>query len=195
MQGAEDTGLKVDRAYVAHETWADPDAASEDGTGLGSVETSDSEVTEVDVSGITHPDYPRNVVINPSDLGTVADIAACNITITGTDIDDQVITEDIAVVADQAHDTLSSGVKAFKTITGISIPTQDGADAEFLFGYGDVLGFKHKLAMNIVLCAFLDKSLEGTAPTVTVSTTVLSENTVDLNSALDTNQVDVFYVV
>lgn len=187
-------GDAEDQSYIMHQVWDDPAAADEDSTGLGSQETSETEVTTV-TSGITQPDYPRNVEINPSDQGTVTDGAACNHTITGTDVNDEVITEEIALAADQVHDTVSSGTKAFKTITSISIPIQDGADAEYLYGYGDVLGLKVKRDVLPCIAAFLNETLEGTAPTITGSATELASNTIDLSTALDGNQVDAFLVV
>lgn len=189
------TGTTYDECHIAQVQWADPAAADEDGTELGSVETSATAVTAVDVSSITQPDYPRNVVINPSDLGTVTDGAAGNITITGTDIAGNVITEEIAVLANQAHDTVSAGASAFATITAISIPIQDGPDAEYYFGYGNVLGLPYARETLPVISAYLDKTLEATAPTVTASAAHLEQNTVELDSALDGNQVDVYLVV
>jgi hypothetical protein len=187
------TGLVQDRGFIAHLTFADPAAAAEDGVVAGGpVATSDSEVTTV-TTGITNPDYPRNVVINPD--GTTADVAAGNITVVGTNIADEAISEDIAVVENQAHDTLSAGALAFKTITSISIPIQDGAGATFHIGTGDKLGMPYMLAANTVLVAALNGVREGTAPTVDGDDDEVEKNTVDLNSALDGNQVDVWLIV
>jgi hypothetical protein len=186
-------GDNPDRAFIAHVVWDDPAAAAEDASGLGNVATSAGAATNVDVSGITQPDVPRNVVINPD--GTTADVAAGNITVQGTDIEGNEISEDIAVVANQAHDTVSTGSKAFKTITAITIPAQDGAAATFLFGYGDKLGLPFKRATLPCIAAYLNETLEATAPTIAADADNIEGNTIDLNSALDGNQVDAYLVV
>lgn len=186
-------GENPDLAFISHLTWEGPLAAGEDSTGLGQVVTSAAAVTAVDVSAIVQPDVARNVVINPT--GTVADIAAGNITVTGMDIAGNVISEDIAVVADQAHDTLSPGSKAFASITAISIPIQDGAAAKFFFGYGDKLGLPYKRDVIPVIAAYLDKVKEGTAPAIAVSALNLESNTINLDSALNGDQVDVYLIV
>lgn len=182
--------LRVARVHIDT-----PIAADEDGSELGEVASASDEVTAVDVSSITQPDVPRNVVINPCDLGTVADIAAGDITVTGTDVAGNVVSEAIAVVENQAHDTTSDGAVAFATITGISIPAQDGADASFYFGYGDVLGLPFARKHVAVIAAYLDDTLEATAPTVVSNATDVSKNTVELDSSLDGNDVDVVVAV
>lgn len=188
-------GTNYDECHIAHVQWDDPAAPDEDGTGLGSVATSNTAATSVDVSSITQPDVARNVEINPSDLGTVGDIAAGNITITGTNIAGDVVSEDIAVVADQAHDTKSVGDVAFATITAISIPQQEGADAEFYIGYGKKLGLPYARETLPVIATYHDTTLEATAATVAADADNLEKNTVALDTALDGSQVDVYLVV
>jgi hypothetical protein len=70
----------------------------------------------------------------------------------------------------------------------------DGTGATISIGWGDKLGLPLKLSHNTVLFAFLNNTLEGTAPTVTVSSSVLSSNTIDLNSALNGTKVDVYLI-
>lgn len=62
-------------------------------------------------------------------------------------------------------------------------------------GTGEKLGLPYKLAHNTVLATYKDNTLEGTAPTVTVSATAIESNTVDLNSALNSKVVDVYLMV
>lgn len=62
-------------------------------------------------------------------------------------------------------------------------------------GFNDKLGIPYTLAHNTVLTAYHNNVLEATAATVTVSTTALESNTVDLNTALDGNVVDVYIMV
>ena len=75
-----------------------------------------------------------------------------------------------------------------------SISAHDGTGATTSIGSADKLGLGHRLARNTVLAAFLDGTLEGTAPTVAVSATAIESNTVDLDSATDGTEVFVdFY--
>ena len=62
-------------------------------------------------------------------------------------------------------------------------------------GFNEVLGLPYKLSHNTVISTFKDNTLEGTAPTVTVSAMALEGNTIDLNSALNTKAVDVYLIV
>jgi hypothetical protein len=62
-------------------------------------------------------------------------------------------------------------------------------------GWSDVLGLPYKLPHNTVLKAYHDNALEGTAPTVTTSSTAIEGNTVDLDTALNGKVVDVYLIV
>lgn len=62
-------------------------------------------------------------------------------------------------------------------------------------GTTDVLGLPYKLAHNTVLEAYLNNAKEAVAPTVTVSTSAVESNTVDLATALNGNAVDVYLIV
>lgn len=136
------------------------------------------------------PDVCRNITATAG--GTAADIGAIQVTITGTDMRDDVITEDLPAFTVNTAGTVQS-TKAFKTVTAVSIPAHDGTGATTSIGVGDKLGLPYKNDRNTVLAAFLNGTKEGTAPTVTSSASVLASNTVDLNSALDGNEVVIDY--
>lgn len=180
----------LEGATVVQQQWLSAAAAAEDGilstviTGTTAAQTLTTEVFET-------PDFPRNVVLNPD--GNTSDCAAGSFVVTGTNIFDEAITETITVTTNQAHDTLSAGAKAFKTLTQITVPAMDGAGVTFHLGTGDALGLNRMLGMNTVRMAALANVTEGTAPTVTVNSTAVDGNTIDLNSALDGNTVDAFY--
>ena len=113
--------------------------------------------------------------------------------IVGTDIDDQVLTETLTPLIGSTV----AGTKAFKTVTsvtGVGWVTGGTAD-NITVGFGELIGLPDKLENNTVLFALFNAVREGTAPTVTFSSTVLSLNTVDLNSALDGSVVAVYYLV
>ena len=145
-----------------------------------------SAVTTV-TTAITSPPYPRNLIITPG--GTTGDVAACNITVTGTNIADELITEDFAFLANATGAT--TGTKAFKTVTGISIPQQDGAGATFTVGFGELLGLPIMLAEKTLVFA-LDDGFIMTAPALTVDADEIEKNIIDINGSLDGSVYDIF---
>jgi hypothetical protein len=100
-----------------------------------------SVVTTVTTS-ITNPTVTRNLTVTSA--GTAGDIATGDVTITGTNTEGKVITETFTFAADTA--ATITGSKAFKTVTSIAIPVQDGAGATFAVGTGAKLGIHHRLA-------------------------------------------------
>lgn len=102
---------------------------------------SSSAVTTVTTS-ITNPTVTRNLTVTGG--GTATDIATGDVTITGTNTEGKVITETFTFAADTA--ATITGNKAFKTVTSIAIPQQDGAGATFAVGTGAKLGIHHRLA-------------------------------------------------
>jgi hypothetical protein len=139
-------------------------------------------------TAITNPDVPRTLSVTGVAAGDPAAGGAGAVLITGTDIADEVITETITAVAGQTV----AGTKAFKTVASILFPIGTGTIS---VSVTDVLGLPACLPFNTVLYAYLNEAREGTAPTVTVSSTVVALNTVDLNSALDGSAVDVVFLV
>lgn len=91
---------------------------------------------------ITQPDVPRALTVTTA--GTAADIKAVNVTITGTNVEGKVITEDFLTTVDTA--TTVTGVKAFKTVTSVSVPAQDGNGATYAVGTSAKLGLNHRLS-------------------------------------------------
>ena len=136
---------------------------------------------QVITTGINQPEVPRNITATAG--GTAGDIKAIQVIVAGTNAEDQAITETLPVFTVNTPGTVS-GLKAFKTVTSITIPAHDGTGATTAIGFGDVLGIGHRLARNTVVSAYLDNALEGTAPTVVVSASAIESNTADLNSAL-----------
>ena len=139
---------------------------------------------------LAQPPFPRSITILPG--GTTADVKAGNITVAGTNINDEAITEDVAILADAA--TAVETTKAFKTVTSISFIAQDGAAATYDVGFGDKLQFPFMSATNIVLDAYLDGVREATFPTVTLDADEIEKNTIDLSSALNGKVVRVLVV-
>lgn len=186
----------------------EPPAAVNDGTGtrivsksLGSpaagsttavhAAVTDNGSGQTITSAITNPAVPRNITATAG--GTATDIKAIQVTINGTDANGATITEALPAFTVDTAGTVT-GSKAFATVTSIVIPAHDGIGATTAIGTGEKLGLGVHLARNTVIAAYLNGTKEGTAPTVAVSASALSSNTVDLNSSLDGSEVVVdFY--
>jgi len=112
--------------------------------------------------------------------------------ITGTDLDDQVLTDTII----PATDATVQGTRAFKTVVsavGAGWSTNGGAD-QITIGFGDLIGLPDLCVNNTVLFAVFN-AVREVAVAVTFSTTVLGLNTVDLTSATDGSAVQIYYLV
>jgi hypothetical protein len=122
---------------------------------------------------LAQPDVPRNII------GTMNTSTSGSLKLTGTDISGAAITENLTWVAETGA---KASTKAFKTVTRVD-GTCTTNTAQFIVGVGDLLGLNTKFATNPVIFCALGGTREATAPTVTVSSTVLSQNTIDTNSA------------
>lgn len=163
-------------------------------TGEAAVVSFSGGTTAVDVitTGITQPSVPRNITATTD--GTAGDIKPVQVTITGTNYDDEVITEDLPVFTENNKTTVA-GAKAFKSITSISIPAHDGTGATTAIGFGEVLGLPYLLPYNTVLSTFFDNAVASGAPTVTTSLTAIESNTLDMHNALNSKVVDAYIIV
>jgi hypothetical protein len=152
--------------------------------------TSASVVTTV--TSFTHqPDFPRNIVITPG--GTTADVPAGDIIVNGTNMRGEAISETFTLTANQT--AASTGSKAFKTITSVVFPIQDGAAATYDLGLGAKLGLDRKLTEASVIDAYVNGVREATFPTVAISATALESNTITTNTAPnDTRDFSVFFI-
>lgn len=183
-----ESGLTESRSFVAHylatpaqgTTTAVHAAVTDDGT------------EQTITTAITNPSPARCVTATAG--GTAGDIKAIQVTVVGTDAAGNALTETLPVFTVDTAGTVQ-GSKAFKTVTSITIPAHDGTGATTAIGVNDKLGLHHKLSRNTVLAAYLDDILETTAATVVTNSTVLAGNTVDINSALDGSDIDVYYLV
>ena len=181
--------VSVDHAFLAHFQIPALSATVAAPAGVHAANATSSTVVTTITTAITNPSVPRNITATAG--GTAASIAAVQVTINGTNYADEAISEVLPVfTVDTAG--LVTGSKAFKTVTSIVIPIMDGAGATVAIGFGEKLGLPFKLAHNTVLKTFFDNTVEATAPTVTVSPTVLCSNTIDLNTALNSKVVDIY---
>lgn len=143
------------------------------------------------VSSITNPDVPRNLTITTG--ATVADIAAGNVTIYGTNVEGKAISETFTM-SDNLNGSVT-GNKAFKTVTSVVFPAADGTDATISVGVGSKLGLNHKLVPNKTsIVVVQDTAIDGSNPTVqaapsasTVDAEDVENNTVTPATAPDSS--------
>ena len=183
-------GVSVDMSFLAHLQVGATNATAANTTGIHAAVT-DTGAQQVVTTGIIQPSVPRCITATAG--GTGANITAVQVIITGTNYANQVITETLPAFTAATPGTVS-GSKAFKTITSITIPA-NGAGVTTAIGFSEKLGMPYKLAHNTVLNAYLNNAKEGTAPTVTVDSANIENNTFDLNSALNGSVVDIYLVV
>jgi len=137
------------------------------------------------------PDVARNITATAG--GTAGDVAAIQVTVTGTDINGNVISEDLPAFTVNTTGIVT-GTKCFKTVTQIDIPAHDGTGATTAVGLGAKLGLPVKTSRDTVIAAFFGGVREATRPTVTFSSSALESNGLTLNTALDGSSVVVdFY--
>jgi len=176
--------LGVERGFVAHYDLGPVEAQDIAGV-LGT--TALTAETQTITEGITDPDVPRNLKVKANAVGVAGDII-----VNGTDIDDNAISETIALNGDIEV----QGNKAFKTVISIELPVETNAGTdEVQVGVANKLGLPYKLERNTVLKAYRDNVLEATAPTVAVDSANIENNTVLLDSAMNGTDVNVYLIV
>ena len=188
---ANDAGTSTDRGYVAKVSWTAADATASSTTGIHAAVTDTGEEVTI-TEDITNPSCARNITATAG--GTAADIGAIQVTITGTNVLDEEITEDLPAFTVDTAGTVQ-GNKAFKTVTSITIPAHDGTGATTAIGVTNKLGLPYKLSNNTVLKTYINNTLESTDTTVAVSSTNIENNTILCNTALSGKAVDCYLIV
>ena len=143
-------------------------------------------------TGFTDPDAARNITATAG--GTAGDIAAVAVTVTGTNIKDQPITETLPAFTVNTAGTVT-GSKAFKTVTAVSVPAMDGAGATVAIGVGSKLGLADCLTRDTALKGFLDGAVETDPPVFTTDADEVEKNVAVLSSTLDGSEVIIDYYV
>lgn len=184
-------GVTTGQMQVAVLTVAAAAATVASTTGIHAAVT-DNGAQQVVTTAITQPSVPRGITATAG--GTAGDIKAIQVIIAGTNYAGAAITETLPAFTVDTAGTVQ-GSKAFKTVTSITIPAHDGTGATTAIGFNEKIGLPDKLPTNTVLMASLGGTKEATPPTVVTSTSALESNTVDLNSALNSSEVKVFYMV
>jgi hypothetical protein len=186
------TGTNLDRGFITHFEVSASNAVAASTTGVLAAVTDTGAYQIIPADSLTDPAVPRNITATAG--GTAGDIAdSSQVVIWGKDYAGTSITDSLTSFTENTAGTIQ-GTLAFASIDSVYLPVMDGTGATISIGWGDKLGLPLKLSHNTVLFAFLNNTLEGTAPTVTVSSSVLSSNTIDLNSALNGTKVDVYLI-
>ncbi len=172
----------VDMSFLAHYQAAP--AATGTATVHAAITLPDSGTLDV-TTGITNSDVPRTLTITGNQAGITG-----NVVIEGTDAAGVTITDAIA-----ANGTSTvEGVRAFKTVTKITVPAKNGTGDMISVGTAKKLGLPHKVYNAACL---LVKLFNGSADSGTLAVhTELSKNLYALNGTPDgTKVVDLFYIV
>lgn len=179
-------GVAVDRAFLAHFQVSAANATASSATGIHAAITL-TDVTQAVTTSITQPSTPRNLSVTGNASGITG-----NVVIKGTNYNGDEITETIALNGTSTVE----GTKAFATVTEVNLPVETHAGTDTVsIGFGEVLGLPYRLSHNTVLATYLDNSKESTEPAVSVSSTALESNTINLNSALSGKIIDAYLLV
>ncbi len=186
-------GVIANREYLVHFQVSAANATTADTSGI-LADVTDTGIEQVITTGITQPGVPRNITATAG--GTATDIKAVQVVISGTNYDDEEITETLPAFTVNTAGTVE-GSKAFKTLTKITIPAHDGTGAKTSIGFGENLGLPFKLERNSLLYkhTYLNNIVESTEPAVTVSTAAVESNIIKLNSTLNGKQVDADMII
>lgn len=168
------------QVMVEKQTVAAPVVAS--ATRLKALTATSASVTTTFTTFTLQPDVARNITVTTG--GTTADCAAGTVVVSGTNFYGASISENFSISADQAGAT--TGSKAFKTVSSVLIPIQDGAACTYSVGVGSKLGLKNCLASaDHFFHAGLGGVKEATAPTIAANASAVESNTATLNGTLD----------
>ena len=188
-------GVGVDRAFLAHINIPAPAASSTDGMADGiecttGAEADPLEITEFDAQ----PDWPRNIVVVVA-ADTAGDIAAGDIVVTGKNFAGEEISEAHTVTAGTAG--TFTGAIAFKEVTSVEVPVQDGDSVTVDVGWGSKFGIPYKLYTDeLVILKLFNKAVEDTEGAVTADASDLEKNVYDPNGTPDgTKDIDLYIIV
>ena len=186
-------GLSVDRGFIANLVWTALQTAAADAAGAVLTEAASATeiVTVLAAAMLAQPPCSRNAVVTVA-ATTAGHVKAAAIRVNGLDLNGVAIYEDFTPVVDTP--AVLTGTKAFASFTSLVIPAQDGASVTISLGWGELIGLPYMLTKKRVLVT-LNDGVVDTAPTLAISSSVLSSNTVDFNGSLDGSVMDMSIVV
>lgn len=182
-------GLTVNEMRLAHFGTTAAEGAVADADGIHAAIASMTTAQTI-TDGISNPPYPRNITIAID--GTTGDVKAGDIVVYGTNIAGKEISETFTLTDDDT--AVDAGTKAFKTVTSIVIPAQDGTGATFTFGFGELMGLPFILKGK-PLVFVLDDGVLATTPVITADDDELEKNVIDMNGSLDGSAYEIFIAI
>ncbi|GAF71346.1 unnamed protein product [marine sediment metagenome] len=183
--------IQVNRCFVAHLHWTAVQSATKAVDDIIAAVTCTG-VQQVITTGITNPSCCRNLTVTAA--GTGGDVGAIQVTIVGTDYNDEVITEVMPIFVVDTPAT-KTGLKAFKTVTSITLPAHDGTGATTSVGTQDTFGLPFKRRVMGIGDMFLGVNRNTGTPTIKFSATSLANNTLKTAGAVNGTSQDVFLFV
>lgn len=186
-------GVSVDRSFLAHINIPKPLAADSDGMVDGAECTTGEEADPLVITEFeAQPDWPRNIVVVVA-ATTAGDIAAGEIVVTGKNFAGEEITETHTVTADTPG--TFTGTIAFKEVTSVEVPVQDGESVTVDVGWGKVFGIPYKLAADEQVIIKLFNKAADTG-TVTPDAADIEKNVIALNGTPDgLKDIDLYVIV
>lgn len=178
--GTDVYGVALDEGKIGSIEWDADQAAASSATAIlaataGVTAAAGKKVT----TDITNPPCVRTLTVTGG--GTEGDIKAGSVKVTGTNYLNEVIEEEFAFTADTG--ATKAGTKAFKTVTSVFIPQQDGTGATFSVGTGEKLGLPFKLSFKPLFLASFDGAADAGA--LTIDDDEIEKNVYDSNSNLN----------
>ena len=168
----------LENLNLAKYAWAATETVAADDDGV-LVATATKTTAQVITTMTKQPPCARNVTVKSG--GSAGDLKASKITVRGTNIAGAEIYEEFDVTVDTALD--ATGTKAFKSVTAVEIPAQDGTTATIQVGWGVKYGLPIKLEGQTPMWGYIDGKLEATAPTLVADADELEKNVVSFNTA------------
>lgn len=181
-------GVSLPAASVALKEWSTDEAAANDADAImlsTNGKTSAQNITE----DLNNPPCVRSLTVTAG--GTAGDIKAGSVRVYGTNYADEEIYEDFEFSADTGATV--SGAKAFKTVTKVTIPAQDGTGCTFTVGTGSKLGLPFRFASKPLFIATLGGSAD--AGTLAVDNDELEKNGYTPNASLAGTAVKLALVI
>lgn len=163
------------------ETILAPDA---DDVAVHAAITGSNTVVVTVTDGFTNPDIPRALDVDPG--GTLTAVPGATLTIHGTNVWDEVISEDYTLIENNGD--VIAGVTAFKTVTSIVIPVCDGTGSTYLIQTSDKLGLLRQLDAPPIQSA-VDATSNGIFA-ADAGTAVIDNNEVEKNTYLPSDVPD-----
>lgn len=174
---------------LEHQTWVGPVLGT---TTFVKGATAQSSGVALTISSFSaQPDYARNITLSPG-LST-GSVGAGTAIVTGLNIFGKAISENFTISSGQS--TVSTGSKAFKSVSSVVIPASTGANVQWTVGIGNKLGVKSCLdRAGDYLASELNSVYDASRGTMAVDPALIESNTFQSSGTLDgVKAVDLLY--